>query len=725
MGERLVLYHNVIRSIPDSVIYLQSLQFLDLSRNSLSYLPPTICELPLQALIVNNNRLVSLPEEIGKMSTLMKLDASCNEITHLPVQIGDLTSLKVLNLRRNHLQEIPIEISYLQLTTLDLSGNRIASLPVELRFMTTVVNLNLGENPLTCPPANLVSRGKIHVFKYLEIQAIKEDRKRGVLTDGDYRRSYRKTTAQLNDFRFASGFGADARRKRHTADSGYGSEQPLDRRWSQDFSQDDNKFVDMPANETDSGRLLSIKSTDDQLVKDHIQHSSAEAINNNQNTNRENSDVIDELEKDERRIVASKLLERQGIPGPNNTTAKFTQNHKFPSTTNTSILPIPQASNHSSRHAQPLLPPSQSNNSHPTHGTAKHNSNPKSGQTTPTNISPSSLLPIPVSSLNTAPSSHQKTHVYSHRQIKEPPKRSKNNSVSVPTLRSPSGSIPIKIEHQSSASSNQQNRKPSTVLEDSFKHYDQPSDIGQSNFVTHAMQITAKNAISNNKGIHSSSSSSSSTYSVASSSTNPSTVRIQTSPSSTSTSSSSLTGGSIESGSMAAPNSSIKKTSSYDVKAFQKEAVLSYVKAKQHSPAHSVASLQPHEISDNKIGIAGHRSASPRMSSTSTSRSAQQLANNATSLITSHKNALAQHNISNQTNSSIPQPFHTNGLKQPVGKSSQNSSLASYKVPDNGVTSQRQIVHRRDAEKSTTADSHIAQLKMHIESRLRISLPEN
>ena len=136
------------------------------------------------------------------------------------------------------------------------------------------------------------------------------------------------------------------------------------------------------------------------------------------------------------------------------------------------------------------------------------------------------------------------------------------------------------------------------------------------------------------------------------------------------------------------------------------------LQAKQHSPAHSVASLQPHEISDNKNGIAGHRSASPRISSASTSRSAQQLANNATSLITSHKNALAQHNISNQTSSSIPQPFHTNGLKQPVGKSSQNNSQASYKVPDNGVTSQRQIVHRRDTEKSTTADSHIAQLKM-------------
>ena len=61
-----------------------------------------------QALVVNNNKLVSLPEEIGKMQTLMELDASCNEITHLPVQIGDLAGLKVLNLRRNHLQEIPI-----------------------------------------------------------------------------------------------------------------------------------------------------------------------------------------------------------------------------------------------------------------------------------------------------------------------------------------------------------------------------------------------------------------------------------------------------------------------------------------------------------------------------------------------------------------------------------------------------------------------------------------
>ena len=107
-----------------------------------------------------------------------------------------------------------------------------------------------------------------------------------------------------------------------------------------------------------------------------------------------------------------------------------------------------------------------------------------------------------------------------------------------------------------------------------------------------------------------------------------------------------------------------------------------------------------------------HRSASPRISSTSTSRSAQQLAHGVSSLITSHKNALAQHNINNQTNSSIPQPFHTNGVKQSIGKSPQSSSPACNKQLDSGVTSQKQVAVRRDPEKSTTADSHIAQLKM-------------
>ena len=66
--------------------------------------------------------------------------------------------------------QIPVELTYLQLTFLDLAANRLSCLPVELRFMVTLVELHLEENPLTCPPANLCGRGRVHIFKYLEIQ---------------------------------------------------------------------------------------------------------------------------------------------------------------------------------------------------------------------------------------------------------------------------------------------------------------------------------------------------------------------------------------------------------------------------------------------------------------------------------------------------------------------------------------------------------------------------
>ena len=77
------------------------------SRNQLSVLPANLCKLPLQVLLVNHNRLVSLPEEINQLSGLLELDASCNQLSHLPIQLGELQHLQVLNLRKNFLVELP------------------------------------------------------------------------------------------------------------------------------------------------------------------------------------------------------------------------------------------------------------------------------------------------------------------------------------------------------------------------------------------------------------------------------------------------------------------------------------------------------------------------------------------------------------------------------------------------------------------------------------------
>ncbi|CAG0913676.1 unnamed protein product [Notodromas monacha] len=180
--QKLDLYCNVIKNIPDSVIALRSLTFLNISRNYLSVLPASLCQLTeLQVLLVSHNKLVSLPEEIGHMKSLMELDTSCNQLTHLPPHIGHLRSLKVLNMRRNLIVELPVELSYLVLTQLDVSGNRISVIPPELRLVTSLVTLSISDNPLTSPPAQLCTRGKVHVFKYLEMLAQREEKKKGVI----------------------------------------------------------------------------------------------------------------------------------------------------------------------------------------------------------------------------------------------------------------------------------------------------------------------------------------------------------------------------------------------------------------------------------------------------------------------------------------------------------------------------------------------------------------
>ncbi|XP_011503641.1 PREDICTED: leucine-rich repeat and calponin homology domain-containing protein 1 [Ceratosolen solmsi marchali] len=222
--EKLHLYHNAIKVIPETVTMLQSLSYLDLSRNQMTTLPREICQLPLQTLLVSHNRLVSLPEELGRMSALAELDAGCNEITSLRLRVGDLPRLRCLNLRSNFLVYIPIELTYLKLVKLDISGNRISILPNELRKMKSLVDLQLLDNPLTSPPATLCTRGRTHIFKYLERQAVKHERTRS----GRIRRSPFETRGHAT-------LGTRSHR-RCNIDSGYNTSDVFDKRWSQEFN---------------------------------------------------------------------------------------------------------------------------------------------------------------------------------------------------------------------------------------------------------------------------------------------------------------------------------------------------------------------------------------------------------------------------------------------------------------------------------------------------------
>lgn len=120
----------------------------------------------------------------------------------------------------------------------------------------------------------------------------------------------------------------------------------------------------------------------------------------------------------------------------------------------------------------------------------------------------------------------------------------------------------------------------------------------------------------------------------------------------------------------------------------QKEAVLSYVKSKQTSPSRSVAG----------------RGSQPDLQTPS-----------------SRNNGLTNGRAASTT--SIPQPSPNGrdvGSKPPtLGK----LKMASLDHSTNGHRGQ--YTARRDVEKSATADAHISQLRLEIESRLRITLPED
>ena len=58
------------------------------SRNQLTFIPSGLCKLPnLEVLILNNNKLISLPEEIGQLERLIELVTS-----HVDQQQGDVSS---------------------------------------------------------------------------------------------------------------------------------------------------------------------------------------------------------------------------------------------------------------------------------------------------------------------------------------------------------------------------------------------------------------------------------------------------------------------------------------------------------------------------------------------------------------------------------------------------------------------------------------------------------
>ncbi len=104
-------------------------------------------------LYLSENKLESLPAEIGLLIKLEYLDLSSNKLQSLPAEIGLLKNLQILHLYNNELKSLPVEISRLiNLKNLGLPDNKLESLPAEIGLLTNLQILDLYNNKLQSLP---------------------------------------------------------------------------------------------------------------------------------------------------------------------------------------------------------------------------------------------------------------------------------------------------------------------------------------------------------------------------------------------------------------------------------------------------------------------------------------------------------------------------------------------------------------------------------------------
>jgi Leucine-rich repeat (LRR) protein len=126
---------------------------------------------------LSNMKLTELPESIGQLILLLKLDIGGdswkddkNQLTQLPDSVGQLTRLTELNLSSNQLTTLPESLGQLtQLTVLDLSNNQLTTLVESLGQLTQLTELDLSNNQLTTLPAWL---GQFTQMQVLSLSSI-------------------------------------------------------------------------------------------------------------------------------------------------------------------------------------------------------------------------------------------------------------------------------------------------------------------------------------------------------------------------------------------------------------------------------------------------------------------------------------------------------------------------------------------------------------------------
>jgi Leucine-rich repeat (LRR) protein len=179
---RLHMRNLQLPEISPSLGTLQQLQELEMSNNShLKGIPQEIGQLVnLSKLDLYGNKLKILPPTIGNLKNLKILDLrqNCLSIETLPAQLGNLVGLERIFLANNKLGNIPQEVlSMKNLKVLDMSNNELHDIPEQLCVLTGLTKLNLSGNALKRLPGALSGLGKLEILdvKHNEMAKLPEE----------------------------------------------------------------------------------------------------------------------------------------------------------------------------------------------------------------------------------------------------------------------------------------------------------------------------------------------------------------------------------------------------------------------------------------------------------------------------------------------------------------------------------------------------------------------
>lgn len=142
---------NMLNEFPTILFKLESLKKISLEGNAITKIPSGIISLKdsLSRLDLSNNRLKSIPKEIGFLTELRILYLDDNELTSIPAEIGFLKEMETLSVDGNKLASIPDEIGDLKsLRNLSVSGNEIRKVPIKI-FLGNIMVMDLSKNNLT------------------------------------------------------------------------------------------------------------------------------------------------------------------------------------------------------------------------------------------------------------------------------------------------------------------------------------------------------------------------------------------------------------------------------------------------------------------------------------------------------------------------------------------------------------------------------------------------